>query len=45
MSNRLADLTSALRDLKLLAMADCVSDVARKAARAQLSHEAFLYEL
>lgn len=45
MSNRLADLTSALRDLKLLAMADCVSDVALKAARAQLSHEAFLYEL
>lgn len=45
MSNRLADLTSALRQLKLQAMADCVSDVALKAARAQLGHEAFLLEL
>jgi DNA replication protein DnaC len=45
MTNRHADLTSALRHLKLQAMADCVSDVALKAARAQLSHEAFLYEL
>lgn len=45
MSDRHAELTSALRQLKLLAMADSVSEVALKAARAQLSHEAFLYEL
>lgn len=45
MSNRHADLTSALRQLNLQAMADCVSEVALKAARGQLSHEAFLYEL
>jgi DNA replication protein DnaC len=45
MSNRYADLTTALRQLKLHAMADCVTDVALKATRAQLSHEAFLYEL
>lgn len=45
MSDRHAELTSALRQLKLQAMADCVSEVALKAARAQLSHEAFLYEL
>jgi DNA replication protein DnaC len=45
MTNRYADLTTALRQLKLQAMADCVSEVALKAARAQLSHEAFLYEL
>jgi DNA replication protein DnaC len=45
MSNRYAELTSLLRGLKLQAMADSVSDVAMKAARANLSHEAFLYEL
>jgi DNA replication protein DnaC len=43
--NRYAELTSLLRGLKLLAMADSVADVALKAARANLSHEAFLYEL
>jgi DNA replication protein DnaC len=45
MSNRYAELTTLLRGLKLQAMADSVSDVAVKAARANLSHEAFLYEL
>jgi len=45
MSNRHAELTTLLRTLKLQAMADSVSDVAVKAARANLSHEAFLYEL
>jgi DNA replication protein DnaC len=34
-----------VRQLKLQAMAESVSEVALKAARAQLSHEAFLYEL
>ncbi len=43
--NRYAELTSLLRGLTLLAMADSVADVALKAARANLSHEAFLYEL
>lgn len=43
--NRYAELTTLLRDLKLQAMADHVSDVAVKAVRANLSHEAFLYEL
>jgi DNA replication protein DnaC len=43
--NRHSELTGLLRELKLVAMADCVSDVALKAARANLSHEAFLYEL
>lgn len=43
--NRHTELTSLLRGLKLQAMAECVSDVALKAARANLSHEAFLYEL
>jgi len=45
MSNRYLELTSLLRGLKLPAMADSVADVAMKAARANLSHEAFLYEL
>jgi DNA replication protein DnaC len=45
MSNRHLELTSLLRGLKLQAMADSVSEVALKAARANLSHEAFLYEL
>jgi DNA replication protein DnaC len=43
--NRYSELTRLLRQLKLLAMADSVSEVAVKAARANLSHEAFLYEL
>lgn len=43
--NRYAELTSLLRGLRLQTMADCVADVAVKAARANLSHEAFLYEL
>lgn len=43
--NRAAELTSLLRGLKLVAMAERVADVALKAARANLSHEAFLYEL
>jgi DNA replication protein DnaC len=43
--NRHTELTSLLRGLKLQAMADCAADVALKAARANLSHEAFLYEL
>lgn len=45
MSNRYLELTTLLRGLKLQAMADSVSEVAVKAARANLSHEAFLYEL
>ena len=45
MSNRLAELTGLLRKLKLSAMAESVSEVAVKAARAGLSHEAFLHEL
>jgi len=44
-SNRYLELTSLLRGLKLPARADSVADVALKAARASLSHEAFLYEL
>jgi DNA replication protein DnaC len=44
-SNRYLELTTLLRGLKLQAMADSVSEVAVKAARANLSHEAFLYEL
>jgi DNA replication protein DnaC len=43
--NRHTELTSLLRGLKLQVMAERVSDVALKAARANLSHEAFLYEL
>lgn len=43
--NRYSELTSLLRSLKLQTMADSVSEVALKAARANLSHEAFLYEL
>ncbi len=45
MSNRYRELTTLLRGLTLQAMADSVSEVAVKAARANLSHEAFLYEL
>ena len=44
-SNRYLELTSLLRSLKLPAMADSVSEVALKAARANLGHEAFLHEL
>ena len=43
--NRYSELTSLLRSLKLQTMAESVSEVALKAARANLSHEAFLYEL
>ncbi|MGE5334710.1 MAG: IS21-like element helper ATPase IstB [Nitrososphaerota archaeon] len=45
MSNRQAELTTLLRSLKLLSIAESVSEVALKAAREGLSHEAFLYEL
>jgi DNA replication protein DnaC len=45
MSNRLAELLTLLQHLKLPAMAESVSDVAVKAARNGLSHEAFLHEL
>lgn len=45
MTNRAEDLRAMLRALGLTAMADCVSDIAIKAARANLTHEAFLYEL
>ncbi|MFL5804551.1 MAG: IS21-like element helper ATPase IstB [Roseiflexaceae bacterium] len=45
MSNRLAELTALLQRLKLSTMAESVSDVAVKAARNGLSHEAFLHEL
>ena len=45
MSNRHADLIALLRALKLQAMAESVSEVALKATRAGLSHEAFLHEL
>ncbi len=45
MSNRHAELTAMLHTLKLQVMAESVSELAVKAARAGLSHEAFLYEL
>src|SRR6266508_4185607 len=45
MSNRLAELMALLQQLKLPTMAESVSDVAVKAARNGLSHEAFLHEL
>jgi DNA replication protein DnaC len=45
MSNRLAELMTLLQRLKLPTMAESVSDVALKAARNGLSHEAFLHEL
>jgi hypothetical protein len=45
MSNRYVELTSMLRSLKLPTMADHVTDVAVKAVRNGLSHEAFLHEL
>jgi len=45
MSNRLAELMALVQQLKLPTMAESVSDVAVKAARNGLSHEAFLHEL
>ena len=45
MTNRHAELHAMLRTLKLPAMADALTDVALKAAKANLTHEAFLYEL
>jgi DNA replication protein DnaC len=45
MSDRHAELTTRLRALKLPAMADTFADLALKAAKAGLTHEAFLYEL
>jgi DNA replication protein DnaC len=43
--NRHAELTAMLRALKLPAMAEQFADLALKAAKAHLTHEAFLYEL
>jgi len=45
MADRHAELTSMLRTLKLPAMAAAFPDLALKAAKAGLTHEAFLYEL
>ncbi len=45
MSDRHAELSAMLKTLKLPAMATCLSDLALKAAKANLTHEAFLYEL
>lgn len=45
MPDRHAELLAMLRDLKLPAMVDQVGEVALKAAKAHLTHEAFLYEL
>ena len=45
MPDRYAELTTMLRALKLPAMADTFADLALKAAKAGLTHEAFLYEL
>jgi DNA replication protein DnaC len=45
MPDRHAELTTMLRALKLPAMADTFADLALKAAKAGLTHEAFLYEL
>jgi DNA replication protein DnaC len=45
MPDRHAELLTMLRSLKLPAMVDELPDLALKAAKAQLSHEAFLYEL
>ena len=45
MPNRHDELQTMLRDLKLSAMATACSQVALKAAKEGLSHEAFLYEL
>jgi DNA replication protein DnaC len=45
MSSRYTELTSQLRSLKLSTMAESFSDVALKAGRNGLSHEAYLHEL
>ena len=45
MTNRHAELQTMLRALKLPAMADSFADLAMRAAKANLTHEAFLYEL
>jgi len=45
MSDRHAELTTMLRTLRLPAMAAAFPDLALKAAKANLTHEAFLYEL
>jgi DNA replication protein DnaC len=45
MGNRHSELHSMLQSLKLTAMASACSEVALKAAKEGLSHEAFLYEL
>ena len=45
MADRHAELLAMLRELKLPAVVDQVADLALKAAKANLTHEAFLYEL
>lgn len=45
MADRHAELTAMLRTLKLPAMAASFGDLALKAAKANLTHEAFLHEL
>ncbi len=45
MPDRHAELLAMLHTLKLPAMADAVADLALKAAKEHLTHEAFLYEL
>jgi DNA replication protein DnaC len=45
MSSRHTELTSQLRALKLSTMAESFSDIALKAVRTGLSHEAYLHEL
>ena len=45
MSSRYTELTGQLRSLKLSTMAESFSDVALKAVRNSLSHEAYLHEL
>src|SRR3712207_1851347 len=45
MADRHAELRAMLRTLKLPAMADHFADLALKAAKAGLTHEAFLYEV
>jgi DNA replication protein DnaC len=45
MSSRYTELTSPLRALKLSTMAESFSDIALKAVRTGLSHEAYLHEL
>ena len=45
MPDRHADLPAMLRTLKLPAMAAAFADLALKAAKAGLTHEAFFYEL